>query len=1388
MLDTWLEIWTRPGAATFEPIAADPDATTWSATVRLNGVGEGVMQVPEEWEYFPDVFYQDPDDPSLAKRALVRVWNRDLDYPVYEWIIDASTPPEQRELGWQIDGPGIEAIVGDVILEPFDWDGTDQFVSFFPDWLYGAENLIDVENRYNPAVIRIQDNGNTDGGTFTISVNNVLGGTPTTTGNIPFDATPTAVYNELILLGSVDAAEVDGEPGDYRIQLNAPQVSQIVSTNSVGLSSVRHLSLYADNTGGTFTLTINGNPTNPIAYNATAATIETEIELLAGITDATVTSQNGYFRISFENPETVSTFTADFSGLTGGSGGDLSVPGAFYVATTETGGGNGPKGWISSEFAPTGIQHGTLLELRMWESGGSDPALPVGATTAIMFNGLEPFFPGIQTTVDVTPGATIQAGAEIYVQGTSTVVKLVLRDLADGLISATSFDEQLVPSNTWTQFTINDVQVPLSVEEVVFRVGHTGTGDPPRIFVANPYLREGLPEATVGKIWVDLYNDATTDHPTRAAAGSGAWWDGTRRYLDYDFTDLVDSNGVAWIQNESLTLKRGQNYLKVLSKFAELGYEWRVVPKQSLTLNAADDGVWTLRIFNPGTGGTDLTADPKILLHQLVRSGIRQFGPNGTRFTVEGAAKQSARSNSLAAENALGHIERYIADRDILSIDSLQASSDFSLAQSISRTQSLNPVVSPVADDPQPLVDYTVGDSVNIQTRSLSDPTDTATIGRRIISVTMANSPIEGQTYQLALGSESFVGVGAIYEGVRVLLDEFQAIREDFGGRGVEQAQLTLQQSGSGANGVIIIAAADAPENWREAADFVCLGSNDEATIIDALESLDTTEPETAMHIKFSPGKFRINMANNGVTYTFPSLTTNVIWEGCGFDTQFNLYNEPANNTTYAFNITNAVVDYRDFRLTDGGTFINNRANGMKLNANHSKVERVIVDYIGGTAIFTDRFQPKVRDCYLIGGFGTIFDSYESSASIHLGSSEGAVIEGNYIIHAGIGIRLDYVQESSHIHNNDIWADGVGVFIMDANSGSIYGSSLKITNNRFKRCDQSIFRPFTPNNVSSVFPVGNAGWRNGIVISGNEFDTSGWNRGAGAAFPDYTIVNYTGGAIAAIDMAAVATMNISDNTFIQSNDNDIILRGGHATYLGNLNPQQVVISNNVFMSVNANDTYSSVLILNEDNSSMGGIKIIGNAWYMDQNWAVEFRSLEVGVGSLFYDCSVQNNTAYGPFGLILLDRWRGGQVSGNVLRGMYSGGDGKTYDKDGIVNPGTPWVDAKYSTIFLMACEDVTVSENTEKASATGAHTESGSSMIELDADCTGIHVRSNNYFAHPDDGTTQRNYGLIVENGATNCYAVGNDFRDAVLARFLDPGAALTLTYTGGAGIGDNW
>lgn len=125
-------------------------------------------------------------------------------------------------------------------------------------------------------------------------------------------------------------------------------------------------------TGGTFTLTLNGETTAGIAYNAAASAVQSALEALPSLSagDVTVTgSAGGPYTITFGGRlagQNVAAITASGAGLTGGT-----TPGVT-MATTTGGGGTATDG--------LDVPRGFLFNsLEFVYADGSSPAGNVGA-------------------------------------------------------------------------------------------------------------------------------------------------------------------------------------------------------------------------------------------------------------------------------------------------------------------------------------------------------------------------------------------------------------------------------------------------------------------------------------------------------------------------------------------------------------------------------------------------------------------------------------------------------------------------------------------------------------------------------------------------------------------------------------------------------------------------------------------------------------------------------------------------------------------------------------------------------------------------------------------------------------------------------------------------
>lgn len=166
-----------------------------------------------------------------------------------------------------------------------------------------------------------------------------------TTGSLAYNAIPTTIETALEALSNLSNVQIKGNAGIFTVRFDSdagtnvaaitinsagltdaasPSVTTIVEGASAsGTDEVQTVTIYG--TGGTFTLTFDGQTTAATAWNASAGTLETNLEALSNITDVTVTGSGtpaDPYVVTFDDPgsQNVVEMTGDASSLTGGGG------------------------------------------------------------------------------------------------------------------------------------------------------------------------------------------------------------------------------------------------------------------------------------------------------------------------------------------------------------------------------------------------------------------------------------------------------------------------------------------------------------------------------------------------------------------------------------------------------------------------------------------------------------------------------------------------------------------------------------------------------------------------------------------------------------------------------------------------------------------------------------------------------------------------------------------------------------------------------------------------------------------------------------------------------------------------------------------------------------
>ena len=241
------------------------------------------------------------------------------------------------------------------------------------------------------------------------------------TGSIAYNASAATIQTELEALSNIDVGDVavtgdDGGPwtiefkgllADTDVPVLEVDDSLLEATNEQQTISL------ASCTGGTFALGFGGDTTDPIAYNASAATIQTELEALPSIGAGNVSvSGAGPWVVEFIadlRGTDVDSITVDGSNLTG-------VLAATITETTP--GGNG----VNERWMLDILAYGTVTDYTNFEitgnasaSGGTFDLLIKLDTTTILDLDNIPYDVSLSGLQDLIEAQLASAGSGRYI-------------------------------------------------------------------------------------------------------------------------------------------------------------------------------------------------------------------------------------------------------------------------------------------------------------------------------------------------------------------------------------------------------------------------------------------------------------------------------------------------------------------------------------------------------------------------------------------------------------------------------------------------------------------------------------------------------------------------------------------------------------------------------------------------------------------------------------------------------------------------------------------------------------------------------------------------------------------------------------------------------------
>ena len=393
--------------------------------------------------------------------------------------------------------------------------------------------------------------------------------------------------------------------------------------------------------------------------------------------------------------------------------------------------------------------------------------------------------------------------------------------------------------------------------------------------------------------------------------------------------------------------------------------------------------------------------------------------PPGSAITVEGDGRISGRASSAGALTAYGRRETYQGDLRVNTLADASLKATQAISDYIRRSQPLTLTRQPRLVDPFPLVDYNLGDTVNV-----SEPPFMDKLGRRLVGLTWAVDA-DAEEVTEHYGAVSYVGEAALQQGVYQLLSKFEPIRDVDPDGGITLGGNTIPW---------LVAASDSPDPWKNAAAYLCAGSNDEETINAALTAV-------AGDVMLAPGTFYIDSKASGVA------SINL---GLGQSTGARLVGAGGTFGTYITQDTSG--------RTSPGPLI--------AVPQFCKLENVYVETSDCDGIALQSGEGSVQNCtvFVIGSSGSCISGLS-------GTSGDWDISNNYLSSSSTDPIVALTGNQYNVSNNLFYGDGSQIGLqLDSVSDSV------IAGNRFYSCTQG---------VSAV--GANSAFR--VSITGNDFES-----------------------------------------------------------------------------------------------------------------------------------------------------------------------------------------------------------------------------------------------------------------------------------------------------------
>ena len=607
---------------------------------------------------------------------------------------------------------------------------------------------------------------------------------------------------------------------------------------------------------GTFTVTDGVDATSAMAWNVSSSDLRTRlINDIASINDVLVVGEGTAlfpYEIEFTDPKGNIPYTLAI--------GTNATNGVFSTDTLREGGTLDPSPWTQGIHPVTKRVHGNYQIFDVVDNTIAPVgAFPTGDTHVLRIDpdsgSYLTDFPSGQQLVSVTGGTRWRAQVQVFAPTTGRWFRLVIRDMQENEIAST---DAFAPADTLTTLSLPTIDIPIGVDQVIFRVGILHITNIAAVYVAiqSAQFAQGFPPAP----WGEIVNDLNPQITLRTSMND---------WVTRTWTNTLDSSTVAWDRDLSWLI----NHRQSLQQLCEISNEWGYESTGLYWSNANTRFEWGC--YNLSNGGTDLTGTGfKIGMGDALTFGEKVSKlPATTAAWAFGTNMAWGRATDATMVSKWGVLEEMSLDRQgqgemvDLAAQMIQTSNLESATQKI-RVHNLRIT---------PGVDFDTGDYIDI------DLGPAGLQGAFRVAGIVEGKTAEGEEY-------ADIHIGALVKSPETA--QADAVRTLW--RKMELLDTTRKAAAIDPSGYVVppekirpyvVAAYNSSDAWKAVASYVCTGINDQLVIQQVIDDAIGAEPWGARpHIYMAAGDYTFNFNGSANLLVAGGITI----EGASGNWEFN--------------------------------------------------------------------------------------------------------------------------------------------------------------------------------------------------------------------------------------------------------------------------------------------------------------------------------------------------------------------------------------------------------------------------------------------------------------------------------------------------------------------